>query len=138
MQTFLPYEEFETSARSLDMKRLGKQRVEVWQIWLTLTQGSRWSNHPAVKMWKGHKWWLLLYGIDVCLEWISRGYKDTLLIKFVDAIESIPIDEYPPWLGDEKFHKVHRANLVRKLPEHYRSLGWSEDPQTGYYWPVIG
>jgi Pyrimidine dimer DNA glycosylase len=32
MQTFTPYSDFEESLRALDLKRLGKQRVEVIQI----------------------------------------------------------------------------------------------------------
>lgn len=117
------------------MKRLGKQRVEAWQIWLALTQGSRWKNHPAVKMWSKHRWWLLLYGAASCEAWRERGYKDSLLAKFLDELEKNPIDEYPPWLGDERVHRSHRANLIRKDPVYYGSLGWSEEPQTGYYWP---
>ena len=32
MQTFLPYPDFTQSAKTLDYRRLGKQRVEAWQI----------------------------------------------------------------------------------------------------------
>jgi len=32
MQTFLPYPDFERSARVLDVKRLGEQRVECIQV----------------------------------------------------------------------------------------------------------
>ena len=32
MQTFLPYEDFTKTAQCLDYKRLGKQRVEAYQI----------------------------------------------------------------------------------------------------------
>jgi hypothetical protein len=32
MQTFLPYASFEETAHILDYRRLGKQRVEGWQI----------------------------------------------------------------------------------------------------------
>ena len=32
MQTFLPYADFERTAAVLDVRRLGKQRVEVLQI----------------------------------------------------------------------------------------------------------
>lgn len=39
MQTFLPYADFEKTAKCLDYKRLGKQRVEAWQIYLTLEKG---------------------------------------------------------------------------------------------------
>ena len=39
MNTFLPYSDFIRSAKCLDYKRLGKQRVEAWQIYQTLKQG---------------------------------------------------------------------------------------------------
>jgi hypothetical protein len=39
MQTFLPYKSFKDSARCLDNKRLGKQRVEALQLLKTLKQG---------------------------------------------------------------------------------------------------
>jgi len=54
MQTFTPYSDFEESLRTLDLKRLGKQRVEVIQIVRALTvPGYAWSSHPAVLMWRG-------------------------------------------------------------------------------------
>ena len=54
MQTFLPYADFERSARVLDAKRLGKQRVEVIQVVRALTvPGYAWAHHPAALMWKG-------------------------------------------------------------------------------------
>ena len=49
MQTFLPYPDFVASARCLDRRRLGKQRVEVLQLLRALlVPGSGWANHPAV------------------------------------------------------------------------------------------
>jgi hypothetical protein len=57
MQTFLPYKDFKKSAKVLDNKRLGKQRVEAFQILNILlgrTKTKGWRNHPAVLMWKGH------------------------------------------------------------------------------------
>ena len=61
MQTFLPYEDFEKSARVLDDKRLGKQRSESIIILKTLLgvyekEGRKgWPHHPATKMWAGHE-----------------------------------------------------------------------------------
>ena len=136
MQTFLPYESFERTSSVLDMRRLGKQRVEAWQIWLALTGGSGWSRHPAVLMWRGHEWWLLYYAIEVCLEWRRRGYRDIMLERFLGLIEGRRIDPYPPWLGLRELHLSHMGNLVRKDPIHYGSLGWSVEPMTGYHWPV--
>ena len=37
MQTFLPYPSFDASAKVLDYRRLGKQRVEAYQILNTIT-----------------------------------------------------------------------------------------------------
>ena len=49
MQTFLPYEDFRESVRSLDDKRLGKQRVEAYQIISALTGRPRkMGNHIRV------------------------------------------------------------------------------------------
>lgn len=120
------------------MKRLGKQRVEALQIYQVITapKSKGWANHPAVNMWRGHLWWLVYYAIEICVEWKKRGYKDTLLPRFLDFIDSIPVDEYPTWLGKEELHSSHRANLIRKDEAFYRSQGWTESPQMGYYWPT--
>jgi len=51
VQTFLPYTDFIKSAKCLDYKRLGKQRVEAKQILNILlgeTTKAGWTNHPAV------------------------------------------------------------------------------------------
>lgn len=135
MQTFLPVSSFEESVKILDYRRLGKQRVETWQIWLALTRGGGWSNHPAVKMWKDSKPWLLFYGLQCCLEWISRGYRDTMLIRFIELLEEMEFGDPPSWLGDERLHSTHRANLIRKDPIYYGKFGWSELPINGYFWP---
>ena len=56
MQTFLPYKDFTKSAKALDNKRLGKQRVEVKQILNALDGKSKgWTNHPATNMWRDMK-----------------------------------------------------------------------------------
>jgi hypothetical protein len=64
VQTFVPYADFAATARVLDTKRLGKQRVEVIQIVRALTvPGYAWASHPAVLMWKGHEEALGRYGL---------------------------------------------------------------------------
>jgi len=56
VQTFLPYADFGESARALDTRRLGKQRVETLQIVRALTRpGNGWRHHPAVRMWRGYE-----------------------------------------------------------------------------------
>ena len=54
MQTFLPYPDLRASCVVLDDRRLGKQRVETFQILRALTWPEyAWKNHPAVRMWRG-------------------------------------------------------------------------------------
>jgi hypothetical protein len=148
MQTFLPYSNFIDSARCLDYRRLGKQRVEAKQILQALgvpvggplrDKPSSWRNHPATRMWQGHEYSLCIYAIAVCQEWRDRGYKDTLLPQFRAAASWILRDcettTKPPWMGCDEFHSSHRSNLLRKLPEHYSQFGWSEPNDLPYVWP---
>jgi hypothetical protein len=136
MQTFLPYPDFSASARVLDNRRLGKQRVETLQILNALTNPSYgWRNHPAVKMWKGHEQLLALYGLEICREWIARGYKDTCLDKIQKFAPADLITTQPAWLGDEPFHASHRSNLLRKEPAHYAQFQWTDGPDLPYVWP---
>ncbi len=140
MNTFLPYANFAESARVLDYRRLGKQRVETLQILRTLGgQSSGWSNHPAVHMWKGYENSLKIYGILICLEWQHRGYQDTCLDKIQElAMNPDTPYEQPPWLGDPAFHSSHRAALLCKNYQWYSQFGWTEKPEINYCWPIVG
>ena len=139
MQTFLPYPDFAKSAASLDMKRLGKQRVEAWTILRTLASGgeyaSSWKNHPAVRMWRGYEPALRTYTLTMIIEWIKRGYEDNLWDQVFDLKLDETRREYPPWLGNEDFHRSHRANLVGKFPEFYIPQFGKLKPEP-YVWPV--
>jgi len=135
MQTFLPFANFNMSARCLDRLRLGKQRIECRQILNTLQHGSGWSNHPAIKMWMGCENALVLYGLFICDEWIRRGYVDSQRSIIFSFKKNKPII-IPDWLGCKKFHASHRSNLLRKFPEHYTKFGWKENSFESYFWPV--
>ena len=131
MQTFLPYANFKQVALCLDYRRLGKQRVEASQIISTIVNGSRWINHPAVKMWKNHINALSLYMNCMIEEWIRRGYINNM--KIVTITHPIM---YPDWLGNEDFHASHRSNLLRKKYDWYIRFGWTEPIDLDYIWPV--
>tara|TARA_Y100000593_G_scaffold91804_1_gene181619 strand:+ start:430 stop:843 length:414 start_codon:yes stop_codon:yes gene_type:complete len=134
MQTFLPYADFEKSAKCLDYRRLGKQRVEALQIY-NIVSGKRttggWINHPAVKMWRGYSELLACYHNVMIQEWVNRGYNNNMQV--------IPehdwfIKKYPSWLGNNKLHSSHRSNLLRKDYNHYSQFGWTEPSDLNYYW----
>lgn len=130
MQTFLPYPDFCESARILDDKRLGKQRVEAYQILRTLhgvTSG--WQHHPAVKMWRGYESALEQYMAWMIKQWVERGFRNTM---WIPDLAHCPA---PPWLGDERFHSSHRSNLLRKDPIYYAQFDWTESDDLPYYWP---
>lgn len=139
MQTFLPYPDFPTAAHVLDRLRLGKQRLEALDILRVIEEVApkwmmrRYQNHPAVRMWRGYEPALAAYGLAVCDEWISRGYKDTrqpLIAHYAGGIIM------PPWLGDARLHSAYRAWLLWKFPEHYGQFGWAEEPAEFDAWPV--
>lgn len=142
MQTFLPYADFSKTAKVLDMRRLGKQRVETLQILQALhaEKKTSWYTHPATQMWKNNISCLVEYGIVVCKEWISRGYKDTCLQK-IQQFETGPV--VPPlWLGMEKFHSIHRGILLDKNNDWYSQFNWSDqrlfkiNDSYPYFWPT--
>lgn len=136
MQTFLPYPGY-TSVAMLDSKRLGKQRVEAWQILRTLIGESEgWVNHPAVRMWRGHVGALAEYGYYCCVAWRALGYKDTLLERMQEAMYRYPDRTPPAWLGREDVHASHRSALLRKNFEYYSQYNWNDDPSAPYVWPV--
>lgn len=138
MQAFLPYPNFADSVRCLDRQRLGKQRIEARQLHDCLrgVASLGWRRHPAVRMWRGYADALAVYGIITCLEWRDRGYLDNQLPLFQAALTR-PVWEvdYPPWLGDERFHASHRSNLLRKDLTYYGRYGWSEPHDLPYAWP---
>jgi len=136
MMTFLPYSDFLKTAKCLDYRRLGKQRVEAWQIYQAIINPNYgWQNHPIVNMWREHSYWLLDYGIKICLEWRNRGYKDTMLERFVKEIRTYVYDiNKPKWLGNKQFHASHRSNLLRKDKEYYGKFNWKESDNLPYVW----
>jgi hypothetical protein len=138
LQTFLPYADFNLSAQMLDVKRLGKQRLETMQILKALTNPDYgWQHHPATQMWRGHGKLLVSYGVAICNHWRSYGYKDTCLEK-IEALDVFDESEQasPWWLGKPELHASHRAMLFRKDPVSYQRLAntFSRDI-TDYFWP---
>ena len=136
MQTFVPLLTLEECAQVLDMRRLGKQRVEVLQIMNAITNPLKgWKNHPATKMWSENINGLSAYGIAICQEWKSRGYKDTCEEK-IRAIADPEMEDLPFWWGDERIHRSHQSNLLRKFPEHYLKFNWDVSDDIPYFWAV--
>ena len=149
LQTFLPYPDFERSARVLDAKRLGKQRVETIQVVRALTRPTYgWASHPAVLMWKGYEEALGRYGLTCCEVWTERGFGDTCAATIATDLREFGIDTIrtqtelaadsalPPWLGQEGVHLSHRSALVRKDPERYGPLFPDVPDDLPYAWPV--
>ncbi|BBY78942.1 MSMEG_6728 family protein [Mycolicibacterium pulveris] len=149
MQTFLPYPGFDASARVLDRRRLGKQRVETIQVLRALTvPGYGWRHHPAAAMWAGYEEALVRYGLDVCAVWCESGGADTCAATLATDLtkgtgltvvrtqkELAAADELPPWLGDKEFHRSHQSSLVRKDPGHYRQYFGDVPDDLPYVWP---
>jgi hypothetical protein len=87
-----------------------------------------WKNHPIVKMWTPYVPALKQYTNIIITEWIGRGYNNNM--EFYDIYNV----EYPDWLGDERFHSSHRANLLRKDFGYYSQFKWTENLESPYVW----
>jgi Pyrimidine dimer DNA glycosylase len=149
MQTFLPYPDFGSSARALDPKRLGKQRVEAIQVLRGLTRATYgWRHHPAVKMWAGYEEALVRYGLDVCAVWCATGRADTCAATLAADLaaacgtttirtqgELATAGDLPPWLGEEELHRSHRSALLRKDRAFYHLLFSDVPDDLPYVWP---
>jgi hypothetical protein len=144
VQTFLPYPDFRASAATLDLRRLGKQRVEALQVLRALVRDTYgWKRHPAVRMWTGYEEALVRYGIEVCAIWCAIGRADTCATSLTAEYgrpvrtqsELAAADELPPWLGREDLHLSHRSSLVRKDPDWYRPLFGDIPDDLPYVWP---
>jgi hypothetical protein len=149
MQTFVPFVDFVASARALDAKRLGKQRVEVIQIVRALTVADyAWKSHPAVLMWKGYEEALGRYGLAMCEVWLELGFGDTCAATIAADLAAFGIPHIrteaelrdagalPPWLFDEAVRQSHQSALVRKDPGFYRQQFPDVRPDIEYVWPV--
>jgi len=136
MQTFLPYADFRASARCLDTKRLNKQIVECQQLIRAVARKrlgikAGWQYHPAARMWERYPLALQRYHNACVRVWWDRGYDSHRALV-------LPLPECgdPDWLGDDRLHVSHQANLVRKLPSHYAPLFPGVDPSMPYFWPT--
>ncbi len=150
MQTFLPYADFAATARVLDPRRLGKQRVEALQVLRALTvPGYGWRHHPAARMWTGYEEALTRYGLEICRQWSGLGRRDTCatsLVAELRAAKSVdtPRDQIalaqagalPPWLGDADFHRSHQSALLRKDPAYYGRFFPDVPADLPYVWPT--
>jgi hypothetical protein len=130
MQTFHPAINFAEAARLLDYKRLGKQRLEAFQIlvalgdeWATVAYVNRharmpghgYRHHPATLRWIGAIPALHQYYNACVYEWVARGYNNTM--PFAPERHYI----YPRWLTPE-FVSEHRRILYRKDPIFYEAF----------------
>ena len=104
------------TAKALDNRRLGKQRVEAKQIIRDLLGETSYRiNHPSVKSWRGHVEALKEYYNIIVNEWVERGYNNTMeLYNVEDNIK------YPSWANNEKIHFSHQARLIQKDEEYYK------------------
>lgn len=141
MQTFLPYPDFKKSASILDYKRLGKQRLENYQI-LKILLGNKnnkkgYHNHPAVLMWEGYELFLAQYYNAIIEEWVWRGYNNNMGLIDINLVLRTNDLIIPWWFNQPKFHRSHRARLIEKDRDFYiirfpNDEGFNNGK---YFWP---
>lgn len=141
MQTFMTHDNYTDTAKALDNKRLGKQRVEAYQILKALrgdyNDTGAWVNHPATVMWRNHQYELALYGLTISMEFYERGFDGyAMMMKFTDLCNDLQLgnrESYPWWINHQLLHLTHQSNLMRKNAEFYEFDVPNNIP---YVWPL--
>lgn len=140
MQTFLPYgTDMRRNAACLDRQRLGKQRVEAYQILRTLLgESAGWANHPATRMWRGYEDILACYTLTMCERWTDLGYQDTVADKVCGLMLEIPF-RHPNYRFNVNLWRFQRFDTERCVwfTVAYPILGvhtpeWLDDPRLRY------
>jgi predicted DNA-binding transcriptional regulator AlpA len=141
MQTFMTHDNYMDTAKALDNKRLGKQRVEAYQILKALrgdyNDTGAWVNHPATVMWRNHQYDLALYGLTISMEFYERGFDGYNMVEtFNDLMSQLArtnTEHYPWWVNDELLRYTHQSNLVRKDADYY---DFNVPNNIPYVWPL--
>jgi len=141
MQTFMTHDNYMDTAKALDNKRLGKQRVEAYQILKALrgdyNDTGAWVNHPATVMWRNHQYDLALYGLTISMEFYERGFDGYNMVEtFNDLTAQLRNDNterYPWWVNDQLLRYTHQSNLVRKDADYY---DFDVPDNIPYVWPL--
>lgn len=146
MQNFQTSTDFCSTAKSLDYRRLGKQRLETADClairlgqpsWMSDKQYAlilkRYGNHPAQKMWAGYEYSLIEYGIEICREWCNRGYNgnyESKIAEYYLMLKDWNIIK-PHWLTDG-FCSIHRSILLGKVKETIQKADSESKLRTAY------
>lgn len=142
MQTFLPYPDFLKSAQVLDKKRCWKQVVEAKQIISILSHLEEcpkdtvpWKNHPAVKMWEGHKQLLKIYFSIFLIMCTDKHIINTKYTPYTLRLNEKV--KKPFWLDNEDFHRAMRSRLIEKDRDFYLPLFPNDEGFNDgkYLWP---
>ncbi len=111
MQTFLPYADFQQSAKCLDNKRLGKQRVECLQILNTLSIGPYQKKLPKQSKFE----------LD---SWVGCSYSEFVSLPKTE-VRKTPWYNHPAvrmWKGHEWSLYVYAYEVI----QIWRKLGFSD------------
>ena len=79
-------------------------------------------------MWEGYEKALEEYLNAMIIEWVHRGYKNTM------SLYQVCLVKYPTWLGDKNFHDAYKSNLLRKDPVFYGKYNWTVPSNLPYTW----
>ena len=137
VNTFILTNSPKECVKLLDYRRLVKQRLESKQIIDAIEKNGKigWINHPITKMWKSDVIGLKYY-FNCCVdEWVSRGYKNTMVKYELGTI--IEEKDILPWFYfNKQIQESFKASLLRKDPKYYKDkINCEEEYMNhGYIW----
>lgn len=126
MQVFITSLSCLETARQLDKVRLNKQVIEAGQILKAIDyEGKGWHNHPATRMYRPHKQWLMCY--MECL----KAYRENR-ISDAEMWDGKAAALTPPFIT-EGLCVQHRRRLFTKDPVKYSAFSSYGTSQENWY-----
>lgn len=121
IEIYLPYEDFQKSLECMDVRTLGNQRIESFQLIKTLVWDEPKTSYssPVEELWKNHTIALVkYYNMSVDL-WKEKGFKNTFPkitnFKFPEEIS------LPECIGNSNFHRAYQIQLLKENRKHYEN-----------------
>lgn len=130
---YVPFTDFQSSARCLDNALLGKMRWHVRDILIDNLYKRNLRIESLTKetaKWSGFEFSLVSYGFELCREWKLRGNICCIEAQLMDLNQLVKckLPPEPDWLFDNKRIQFERKQLIERLPTWYLGFFNANEP----------
>lgn len=118
---YVPFTDFQSSARCLDNELLGKMRWQVRDILIDHLFNPDLYTVFNNQKWSGYEFALVSYGFELCREWKLRGNICCIEAQLMDLNQLVKckLPPEPDWLFDNERIQFERKELLQRYFNWY-------------------